>query len=95
MATNDNQTALMISIQRKKDRIEKTMMSEFEKQILEREITEDEKLLSMEREQWVKSYIMGRSDQHDQMNPGEWKGDEFILDSSERKFHEKHGTDGK
>lgn len=99
-------TALQQSIQRKKDRINKTMMSEFEKQILEREITEDEKLMEVEKEQRIKDHIAGQLYQT--------RGDSFTVSISsaliyvktpwigrndrvliDEIYNEKYGTDGK
>lgn len=92
---NDNQTALQISIQRKKDRLKE--IGEFylsyeactEKDILEREVEEDEKLLAVERDRTVEfttemliryGLVESRS---------AYKFEAFDL------YHKKYGTDGK
>lgn len=95
---NDNQTALMQSIQRKKDRIEflkplikgqhskRSIRSwEIETEILKDEITEDEKLLEVDRQNHIDAHMAGM----DSMATGR---PELY---SEIWFNDKYGTDGK
>lgn len=95
---NDNQTALMQSIKRKKARVNllreqcerldiRSIVYERnsrELRFLEREITEDEKLLAVEKEQLIKMHITGQEDHG-----------YFTKNWAELAYDEKYGTDGK
>lgn len=65
---NDNQTALGMSIQRKKDRVKEleksdnTAYNRIEIEFLNYEITEDEKLLAVDRDEIELAYNTGRND---------------------------------
>lgn len=90
---NDNQTALMQSIQRKKDRLKQLMDSGNSGNInhsgrireLEFQITEDEKLLSVEKEQrkqdWIEGFVCSKN-----VHP---------LAKAEDVYNEKHHNHGK
>lgn len=112
---NDNQTALGMSIQRKKDEVKRIehkiylakwdnsfhpTREEYAKlSVLPGEITEDEKLLAVDREQkkkyFVDGYSEGRSFPFHLLSSITRSNLKNYQLAAERRFNEKYGTDGK
>lgn len=103
---NDNQTALGMSIQRKKDRVriikhQKERSDKLDWQNtsltlqgrideLEFQIAEDEKMLAVEKEQWVDAYVTGA------FHFCELELDDpTIRKEGNDNYTQKYGTDGK
>lgn len=102
---NDNQTALMMSIQRKKDRVRiikhqkersdkldwqntsLTLILQGRIDELEFQITEDEKLLQTDKEQWIEAVM--------ETYPHSLWNDKAKRKHAEELYNEKYGTDGK
>lgn len=123
MSTNDNQTALMMSIQRKKDEVKRInhkiylakwdnsfhpTKEEYAKlSVLPGEITEDEKLLAVEKDRNdLATEVLNALDEA--CNGMEWRveSEPESLDESDyealgkwrdilKRYNEKYGTDGK
>lgn len=99
---NDNQTALQRSIQRKKGRVSvlkteqrfvHTRTKEYwdyerEKVFLENEITEDEKLLEVEKEQLMDAFST-------RIAWAKHEDEDLSRNCAEYEYNQKYGTDGK